>query len=231
MLAHVPNIGVLMVAGVLPLLWPRPQTSTPPATFSIQPRIVFVHEATTQFDPTAIAVPEENLQFTGDPKGGVLALGHRLSREQKPESLVRYAPPPRPDRVMSEKQPLAGRAQKELSRFTPSASEPGVFPSLTPSPSAMRYVLEGDLGLEGFTAPDWPDTLADELPGAWSIKAELTAGKDGRVEHVFLDEATESADLNTRIATLLYRARFSPGPPARRAILSIFHQPQPAASR
>jgi hypothetical protein len=228
MLAHVPNIGVLVVAGLLPLMWPRQRSATPPVPNLVQSRILFVHEATTQFDPTAIAVPDEELQFTDDPEDGVIALGHRLSRQLQPNPTFQQMTPPVRARTLTAKPTLATRAWNDLSRFTPPSTEPKVFPSLAPSPEPILYSFQGNFDPEGFTPPEWPNDLIAELPTPWSITAELSIDSNGRVEHVFLDEATESGSLNAKLTALLHRARFAPGAGGMRTALSISFQRTPA---
>ncbi|MDA0321781.1 MAG: hypothetical protein O2923_03560 [Verrucomicrobia bacterium] len=220
-LAHVPNVGVLIVIAVLPLMWPRQQLSTAPVQMFNQRRILFVGEATTQFDPTAIAVPDEDPQFTDDPEGDVVVLGHRLSNQLQPATLSALVSPPARSRAAMAKPPVASRARRDLGGFTLSAAQPKVFPTLTPAPEPVFYAFHGALDSAGFTRPEWPADVIAKFPAPWAIRAELTVTAAGQVEHVFLETATEDNSLNARLTAILHEMRFTPSKSETRGTLSI----------
>ena len=230
-LAHVPNVGVLIVIGVLPLMWPRQQLSTAPVQKFNQRRILFVGEATTQFDPTAIAVPDEDLPFTDDPEGDVVALGHRLSNQLQPATLSGLVSPPARSRAAMAKPPLASRARRDLGGFMLPAAQPTVFPTLTPSPEPVLYAFHGALDSVGFTPPKWPADVIGRFPAPWAIRAELTVTAAGQVEHVFLETATADNGLNARLTVILHGMRFTPRENETRGTLSISFERVPDHAR
>lgn len=78
-------------------------------------------------------------------------------------------------------------------------------------PAARRVIIPYELKQRLRGGIVLPPALNEPVARSWEIHASISVTEQGGVEHVFLDQPLESAQLNQKILQLLHGLRFKPG--------------------
>lgn len=198
---------------VLIAVWyvkPRPAVPLPPGRCRVT--MIPPGVARTAWAPIHFSLPSK-ISFSRTVQPGDPRLTTKLS--PRPED-VRYLPrESKPDLLLPAPEKAA------LPAFTPWVGEGPVFAAVAPGTGSGAVTAEP---LEGATVtlpPDFGTPGNWTSSGSWSLTVRLEAGKDGRVEHVFLGAPAPAPAVAARLEGWMRQARLTGGREARLRISRI----------
>lgn len=174
------------------------------------------------WSPVLFALPTP-MGFSRAPAAGD---GHDRPRVQRPniEPLLMPPPPPPPPTALVPTPTLP--AFNDGVHFRLDGATP-VFAALPMATNALAIEMLGALAerrcLEQPLPPLPPDLAAD----SWTVMATLEVGREGRVQHVFLDPPSAVAEFNAQLTQALHRWRFAPAAAATQGPVHLHHAAPP----
>jgi hypothetical protein len=180
------------------------------------------------WSPVLFALPTP-MGFSRAPAAGD---GHDRPRVQRPDIEPRLMPPP-PAAALTPVVPAPRQpALNDGANFRVDGVAP-VFAQLPAITSTLTSEVLGDLAAVACLEKPLPPLPQDLTVLNWQVVAKLEVGREGRVQHVFLDPPSTSAGFNAQLTQALLRWRFAPAAAAAQGQVRLQHlaAPQPPAAK
>lgn len=176
------------------------------------------------WSPVLFALPTP-MGFSRAPAAGD---GHDRPRVQRPSLDPLLMPPPSVAKlapvVPASKLPELNDGKNfRLDGATP------VFAEIPAATNTLAIELLGALAQLHSLEQPLPPLPAELAADSWAIVATLEVGREGRVQHVFLDPPSSSTNFNAELTQALYRWRFVPAAAAQGPV-HLHHVAEPKAS-
>ena len=217
------------------LLW-QPQTFTLPSELPrFTPHARFLPARTladggepqsdlrVMWSPVLFALPTP-MGFSRAPAAGD---GHDRPRVQRPNLEPQLMPPPTASLksvVPASKFP----GFNDGANFRLDGAEP-VFAAMPAATNSLTTEILGGLRDTPCLEKPLPALPPELISDSWAVAATLEVGREGRVQHVFLDPPSASAAFNVQLTQAFFRWRFAPSSAAAQGVVHLHHVTAPKA--